>query len=137
MTVLSRSAASLRVFGDDLLPEEVTALLGASPTSFEVKGGQSQPNAGGRTFTARTGGWRLQVARLSPGDLDGQIAELLDQLTTNLIAWRELTARFRVDMFCGLWLIEWNEGISLDPSTLAALGERGILLDLDIYRSES
>jgi len=48
-----------------------------------------------------------------------------------------LTTRFRVDVFCGLWLIEGNEGISLDPSTLKALGERGILLDLDIYGGES
>lgn len=137
MTVLSRSAVSLRVFGDDLLPEEVTALLGAAPTAFEVKGGQSQPNSGGRTFAARTGGWRLEVARRSPGDLDGQIAELLGQLTTDLNAWRELTTRFRVDIFCGLWLNEGNEGISLDPSTLKDLGERGILLDLDIYGRES
>src|SRR5690348_1931290 len=120
MTVLSRSAACLRVFGDDLVPGEVTALLGAWPTAFEIKGGQNQPNAGGRTFTARTGGWRLQVARRCPGDLDGQIAELLDQLTTDLSAWRELTTRFRVDIFCGLWLNEGNEGIALRPSTLKA-----------------
>jgi hypothetical protein len=137
MTELSHSAASLRIFGDDLVPEEVTARLGATPTAFETKGGQSQPNAGGRTFIARTGGWRLKAADRRPGNLDGQVAELLGKLTTDLVIWQELTARFRVDVFCGLWLNEVNEGISLAPSTLAALGERGILMDLDIYGNGS
>lgn len=136
MTDLSRSVASLRFFGDDLVPEEVSRLLGATPTAHEVKGGQSQPNAGGRTFTARTGSWRLRVPDRKPGDLDGQIAELLEQLTFDMGVWRELTERFRVDVFCGLFLDEGNEGISLAPNTLAALGERGILLDLDIYAND-
>lgn len=137
MTEVSRSAASLRFFGDDLLPEEVTARVGTAPTASEIKGGQSQPNSGGRTFTARTGGWRLKVADRVPGDLDGQIWELLGRLTTDLKVWRELTVRFRVDVFCGLWLNEGNEGISLAPTTLEALGQRGILLDLDIYKNEN
>jgi hypothetical protein len=135
MTVLARSAASLRFFGDDLVPDEVSALLGALPTNCEIKGGQSQPNAGGRTFTARTGSWRLRVDDRRPGDLDGQILELLGKLTSDLGVWRELAERFRVDVFCGLFLDEGNEGISLAPSTLHALGERGILLDFDIYRT--
>ena len=135
MTELARSSASLRFFGDDLLPEEVSALLGTTPTAFAIKGGQSQPNAGGRTFTARTGSWRLDVVDRMPGDLDGQIAELLGKLTPDLAVWRRLAERFRADVFCGLFLGEDNEGISLAPGTLQALGERGILLDLDVYRT--
>jgi hypothetical protein len=137
MTTLSRSVASLRLFGDDLMPEEISRLLGAKPTAYETKGGQSKPNARGRTFTARTGSWRLKVPDRIPGDLNGQIAELLAQLTCDLGVWRGLAARFRVDIFCGLFLNEGNEGIDLTPATLASLGERGILLDLDIYANQS
>jgi hypothetical protein len=36
-------------------------------------------------------------------------------------------------MFCGLFLGDTNEGLSLRPETLARLGERGLVLDLDIY----
>lgn len=116
MTALSRSVASLRLIGDDLIPEEISRLLGATPTAYETKGAQSKPNAGGRTFTARTGSWRLKVPHRIPGDLNGQIAELLAQLTCDLGVWRELVARFRVDIFCGLFLNEDNEGIDLTPS---------------------
>jgi hypothetical protein len=35
--------------------------------------------------------------------------------------------------FCGLFLDEMNEGISLSPDTLAAIGSRGLSSGLDIY----
>jgi hypothetical protein len=133
MTALHRSAACLRLLGDDLEPDEVTALLGATPTASEHKGAQSQPNSGGRTFTARTGAWRLKVEDRRPADLDAQVSELLEQVTSDLDVWSALGARFRIDLFCGVFMNEQNEGVSLAPSTLQALGERGILLDLDIY----
>ena len=47
--------------------------------------------------------------------------------------WRALVARYDVDLFCGWFLENSNEGVSLSPSSLLALGERGIELDVDIY----
>ena len=129
MTELHHSHASLRFFGDDLIPEEITELLGA-----QRKGGLSQPNAGGKVFVARRGGWRLCASRREPADLDAQVAELLGQLTTDLEVWRGLASRFKVDLFCGWFMHEGNEGISVSPATMRALADRGILLDIDLYR---
>ena len=136
MTELNRSAATLRLFGDDLVPDEVSRMLGATPTACHAKGEQSLPNVGGRTFNARTGTWRLQAADRCPADLDGQVVELLSQLTPDLEVWSRLAACFRVDVFCGLFLNESNEGVSLSPGTMKALGERSILLDLDVYSND-
>ena len=58
---------------------------------------------------------------------------MLDGLTADLAVWQELTTRFRADVFCGLFMDESNEGQSLSPHTLKALGERNLMLDLDIY----
>jgi len=41
--------------------------------------------------------------------------------------------RFEVDIFCGLFMGSSNEGLSLSPRTLSALGQCGIELGLDIY----
>jgi hypothetical protein len=132
MTELNKTAASLRFFGDDLDPEEITRRLGGQPTVGVRKGGIWLTSLG-REKTAYKGQWRLTVERRSPGDLDGQVAELFAPLTTDLAVWHDLSSRFQADVFCGLFLNEFNEGISLSPETLSAVGLRGLSLDMDIY----
>jgi len=132
MSTVHNTVASLRFFGDDLDPGEITRLLGASPTVGVRKGGVWL-TASGAEKIARRGSWRLNVEDRSPGNLDAQIAELFGPLTTDLAVWHELSSRFDADIFLGLFLQESNEGISLAPDTLRAVGSRGLLLDMDIY----
>lgn len=75
----------------------------------------------------------MSVAGSEPENLDGQIEEILGKLTDNLVVWSKISEQFEVDFFCGLFMGGSNEGLSLSPRTLAALGERGIELGLDIY----
>lgn len=133
MARLNQSAASLRFFGDDLDPDELTRLLGAKPSVGLRKGDSVRHQGARRDVTARTGTWRLRVERRSPGDIDGQIAELLSPLNQDLAVWRDLSTRFEADIFCGLFLEKANEGIKLRPETLLMVGSRGLLLDFDIY----
>jgi len=57
------------------------------------------------------------------------------ELTGDLAVWQAL-ARFRPDLFCGLFMGSSNDGVSLSPRALLALGERGIELGLDIYEAD-
>ena len=57
-------------------------------------------------------------------------------MSQDMDAWRDVSARYRANIFCGLFLASWNDGMSLRPETLAALGARGLILDLDIYTPE-
>lgn len=132
MGILHKSAASIGFYGDDLDPTEITAALGAEPTVGVAKGGQWETKSGA-IKTAVSGSWRLAAERCEPGDLDGQINSLLDRLSSDLVAWRSLSERHRGRAFCGLFLNSGNEGLSLQPETLLRLGERGLLIDLDIY----
>lgn len=132
MGALERSVATLRVSGDDLRPEEITALLGASPTHAQIKG-ETLVSASGRERIARFGMWRLRAKDTEPEDLNAQVEELLAQLTPDLAVWRELSERYRIDLFCGLFMANGNDGVSIAPRILLALGERGIELELDIY----
>ena len=84
-----------------------------------------------------TGVWQRRIERRAPGDLDGQIGELLAAMADDPRVWRELTATYRADVFCGLFLVEANEGITLSPATLLALGTRALVMDLDIYRTDA
>lgn len=126
MVEVARTKASLGFFGDALDPAELTRLLGAEPTHAYRKGDNARA-------PGRVGSWRLEAQAREPGDLDAQIRELLDGLTTDLSVWRELSTRFRSRVFCGLFMRESNEGLEIDPATLAELGARGLLLSMDIY----
>lgn len=77
--------------------------------------------------------WARDAAETVPADLDAQVDELLAQLTPDLRIWHELANRFEVDLFCGWFMSRLNEGLQISPRTLLALGERRIVLGLDIY----
>ena len=135
MAAFDHSLVTLRFFGDDLLPEEVSSLLGANPTASYHKGQQLKGSQSSAVRIARTGSWRLSAARREPEALEAQIFEILDQLTGDPAVWQS-SAPFRPDLFCGLFIGSSNDGVSLSPRALLALGQRGIELGLDIYDAD-
>lgn len=133
MAHIEKSVATLRVIGDDLIPDEVSRLLGCPPTKSQIKGEVVRGNKTGRGYTMKTGMWRLEADDCEPENLDAQVAELLGKLTNDLGVWSQLKERFDINLFCGLFAEESNVGANLTAETLLALGERGIELWLDIY----
>lgn len=132
MGSFDHSAAALRIFGDDLDPDEVTRLLGCEP-SVAQSTGELIRSASGRERIVKCGNWRLKAAPAEPEDLNGQIRWILSQTTNNLDVWKKLVDRYEVDMFCGLFMAESNDGFSLSSDVLLMLGQRGIEIDFDVY----
>lgn len=133
MPAIHRAVATLRIVGPDLDPDQITTLLGGTPTRTERKG-QEISNADGRPpRIARFGQWRIEAPAAQPGDINVQVNKLLEGLTKDVAVWRNLSSQFKVDIFCGWFMNKTNEGEDISPETLLALGERGISLALDIY----
>jgi len=132
MPALESSVATLRFAGDDLIPDEITALLGTAPARARCKGATWVGPATGRVYTARTGQWMLGADKRTPENLQAQVFEILGQLTDDLSVWQSLR-RYQPDMFCGLFMANRNDGLSLSPEAMLALAQRGIVLGLDIY----
>ena len=135
MAQMHKSVATLRIIGDDLLPTDVSRLLNCTPTTAQKKDDVIVGKSGLQR-NVRTGMWSLQSKDQQPENLDGQIEEILGKLTTNMEIWQTLTRRFRVDMFCGVFMSGGNEGLSISPTSLLSLGQRGIQLGLDVYGPE-
>jgi hypothetical protein len=133
MAHLHQSVATLRISGEDLDPVEISALLGCTPTKSQRKGDVFTSKTTGKSRTEKCGAWRLEASDREPEDLDGQIAELLGKLTPSLDTWRSIADRYDVILFCGFFMRETNEGVEISPASLAALGQRRIVLGLDIY----
>jgi hypothetical protein len=135
MAELDRAVAALRVVGDDLVPAEVSKLLGAAPTKSFARGDEIQHERV-PSRVAGFGLWSLYAPETEPADLDTQVADLLRALTTDLHVWHGLAKRFDVDLFCGWFMKFGNEGLVIAPSTMGALAERHIELDIDLYSGD-
>lgn len=130
---LSHISVSLRVIGDSVEPEDITRLLGVQPAFFGRKG--EKMSVGSTLVTQRTGKWVYEFSEEpSPEwDLGDALRALLGRLPSDLSAWRDLGKLYSLDIFCGLFLGSKNQGLSLDSSILAALADRGLTLQFDIY----
>jgi hypothetical protein len=132
MAQIHHSAACLRIFGDDLIPEEITQTLRCTPTIAQ-RTGEVIRYRSGRERVVKCGNWRLKAERAEPEDVNAQVRWLLSQVESDLNVWKSLVEKFDVDVFCGLFMQGSNDGMSLSPDVMALLGERGIHLALDIY----
>jgi hypothetical protein len=131
--LVDRVTVSLRVFGDELNPEEVSRLLGCQPTKCRVKGEVIAGRHSGLRREARTGSWVLDSDDARSVRLDEQIVNLLARVTRDLAAWEEITERYKADLFCGLFLEEENRACRLSAEVLHRLAERGLSIGFDIY----
>lgn len=129
------TSAALRIFGDDLDPDEISLALGIEPTRWARKGELETTSP--RKKPAKIGFWQLNSDYREPGNLDAQIQELFSMVSSDLDVWRNLTERFHADIFCGLFMNETNEGGSLERNTLEAMAHRRIALEFDIYGPSS
>ena len=131
--VVEKSAATLRIQGDDLIPDEIARLLGVEPMFSQTPGEEVISPATGKPRIAKYGVWQIYSEEKTPSDVDGQVQELLGQLPGDLALWRKLATKYQLNLFCGVFLGSDNESLYMAPSTLMALGERGIEISLDIY----
>ena len=129
----SRLSVSLRVRGDDLDPAEITRTFGVEP-DFSARKGESWLRRG-RTVIQASGIWtrRVRHGAAPVWDLERAVHTLLADLPTDLEIWRALGSRYTLDIFCGLFMSNENQGTQLSAATLLVLGERGLVLDIDVY----
>jgi hypothetical protein len=132
LSQIHHSAACLRIFGDNLEPDEITQVLGCLPTIAQ-RTGEVIRYQSGRERVVKCGNWRLKAERAEPEDINAQVRWLLSQVELDLSVWKSLAGKFDVDVFCGLFMQGSNDGMSLAPDVMALMGERGIHLELDIY----
>lgn len=132
MDSLQRASATLLISGDNLIPDELTALLGGPPKLGVRKGETFRASHGGEV-EAPTGKWFSGGDWRSPPDLDEQIAELFAGLPNDTELWADLTRQFECWLSIGAYLDDWTGGLTLAPATLKLLAERNLPLDFDLY----
>jgi hypothetical protein len=133
MGPLHEAVATLRVSRTDLDPDDVSRLLGMQPTYSQREARDPVSSAAVPPQAIRRGLWRLKAQATETADIDHQVSALLSQLTQDLSVWGCLAANYKIDLFCGWFMKEGNEGVEISPTSLSRLGERHVMLALDMY----
>ena len=129
---------AIEITGEDLKPDEITSLLGVSPTQQQEKGKLvSSPN-GRRSRMGRFGRWslRLQHSETDEWDMAEASKLLIGKIPADHAAWKSISSRARVRLSVGLSLETFNQGLSIDPILLRLLADREMQLDIDIYAGD-
>ncbi|MCD2180045.1 DUF4279 domain-containing protein [Rhizobium sp. C1] len=135
MADVYKTTVSLRFKGDDLDPDELTVALGKKPEIGARRGGVWISPKGGETVS-RMGSWILSIKDAEPADIDGQAAALFSDLCQDFTIWRRYAERYQGNIFVGVFLSQFNEGLSISTTTLNAIGLRGLELGFDIYADD-
>jgi hypothetical protein len=125
----------LAILSKDLVPSEVTRLMGCEPDDASEAG---KPLYCGSTKRTKLGQWSLE---LRPEDTDewdcgNAMMELLQRLPSDIGLWKKLTRRYKVDVTFALLMTSSNKGFVLSPQVLKYLGDRGVTAGFDVYYEE-
>lgn len=137
MATIGRVRVSLRVFGDTLEPDEVSALLGRKPSRQHRKGDKIAGRPGAkREAVEPTGAWILDSALPERVEVEEHVEELLATLSNDMDEWASLNDRFSASILCSLFLDQYNEGFELSSRIAQAISERGLFVAFDIYSGD-
>jgi hypothetical protein len=126
---VDETGACVAVYGEDLDPDAVSALLGCSPTSSHRRGDRRGP----RSPPYKRGGWFLQRRGKAPEGPEELVAKLLSQLPEDEAVWLKLDERYEVQVRFGIHMTGWNRGFDLSPDLIAKVARLHARVGFDIY----
>ena len=130
--MIARVRVSLRVFGDSLEPDEVSALLGREPTRSHRKGDKIPSTSSSEP----TGAWILDSGLTEKAEIEDHVEALLSPVSNDSDEWASLTSRFSASILCSAFLDQYNEGFELSPRLAQSLADRGLVIAFDIYSGD-
>ena len=125
MAELNNTVVSIRFSGKDLDPKKLGEMLGFTRSD-------TTPS----TLKSLKSGivvWSIQFETNETLSLEKKIEALLEKFTSEIPVWLCATKNVKADIFCGLFLDEWNQGFNLTPSLLKKLSDRNLEIGFDIY----
>jgi hypothetical protein len=125
---------TLRIYGEELDPDQISALFGCSPTAAERKGFPVSMGDGSRI--ANRGRWSLTIESKDCGerdDVEDGVKMLLARLPSDADLWAYLTSTFKVDVFCGLFMASSSRGFGISAEVSRLLTHRHLDIGFDLY----
>lgn len=136
----ARTYATFRLAGDALKPDEVSAVLGLTPTRGLAKDQEVPVGRKGKTTRRqRTGIWLLDTAHsVESTSLERHLIHLLDAIEPAAAALQALRDKHELDadFFCFWESATGTGGPEFSPSTLTRIAALDAPLGIDFYSAE-
>jgi hypothetical protein len=123
---VDRFKITLRIRGDELNFDRISALLGCRPTKTGKRGARA----------AKGSRWELSIESKdcdAQDDVEEGIKILLARLPSETALWTSLTTEYSVDLFCGLFMESSNRGFGISAETSRMLSDRHLEIGFDLY----
>ncbi|QJE97708.1 DUF4279 domain-containing protein [Luteolibacter luteus] len=128
----SYTHAWLRVMGEDVDPDEVTAIVGVSPTSTQRRGNPVEGHPG-KTYS-RGGWWIGTEGLLGSKDARHHLDWILEKVPGKEQEFMELHRRGYLVDVCVRWDSRHGHGgPTISPKQMKALADLGVDLWFDVY----
>jgi hypothetical protein len=127
--LVDEARLTLGIYGSDLEPTEISNLLGCAPTSAHRRGDLRRE---GLTPWPQ-GAWLLSIEGKSPTGPDELVGLLLGRLPQNSAIWEQLRGEYSVRLSFGIFVVRWNSGFELSPTSINRLAAIGGQVGIDIY----
>lgn len=129
--------AKFRIFGDEVVPADVTAVMGIDPDRVASKG-EPLNWAGIRADRiAGTGVWLIESAPCEAASLEVHLRWLLARIEPVASGLKEAVERSggTAEFLCKWFLESFNEEQEFEPDTLARIARLGATLRFDTWSS--
>lgn len=122
----------LAITGFEEDPDDLTSLIGLSPTKIGRKGERMNGKVG---VVLKSNRWVLSIPfdRMRGYVLDSHLAELLRIIEPHTIAIRELTSRTESYICCAVYDGDRETHLFVSSPTLRAIADLNLPLDIDTY----
>jgi len=129
---------SIEIHADDLVPDEVTSLLGVAPTRVQEKGKPWVTPNGKNVRMGKFGRWSLELepSAAEENDVPEAAKLLLSRVSDDPAIWKALASYVKIRLSVAVSLESFNQGIWMDPALLRCLADREMQLDIDIYAGD-
>jgi hypothetical protein len=119
----------LCIYGEELVPDEITALLRCQPTHAHLKGDKKGPSSPGFD----KGAWILEVRGESPILPEILTRKLLMMVPSTPEIWKQLQEKLEIQIRYGIHMSGWNKGFRLPHELVDWMGLLKADVEFDIY----
>ncbi len=124
--------ASLRIYHPDLDPDSITTHLKCAPSLSYRAGDRISPRV---AASRKNGMWSIASDLSRDRPLAEHIRRVLSQVSSDLSKWAEVTRQYSADIYCAIDIVKDNSVASIPAEVVAAVGARGLAIELDFYIS--
>jgi hypothetical protein len=123
-------SVTLAIYRDELVPREISRILGVEPTSCHLRGERRGPF---RSPPYQSGAWFLKERGREVESAEVIVDRLFKRLPEDPAIWGDLKLQHDIQLRFGLHMTGWNKGLSISLELLTRIVEIGASVELDIY----